>query len=89
MRSPDVSKAELLNNLRALLRDVFRLRREGGAYAKLARAHGYVDGYMRVLMESGTATQKELLALVAAERAAVDGPATAAVEATDGSEVAA
>ena len=43
-------KAEMLDNLRAMLRDVFRLRTEGVTYARLARAHGYVDGYMRVLL---------------------------------------
>ena len=80
MKNPDVSREQLLDNLRASLRDVFRLRREGTAYAKLARAQGYVDGYMQVLLENGTASQKELLELVAAERRAVDGPATRTVE---------
>jgi hypothetical protein len=69
-------KAAMLDNLRVMLRDVFRLRRDGAAYARLSRAHGYVDGYMRALMESNVATQKELLDLVAAERVRVDGPAT-------------
>jgi hypothetical protein len=71
------NKAELLENLRAMLRDVFRLRTDGVAYARLARAHGYVDGYMRVLLEAGLADKQELLTLVAEERAATDGPATA------------
>jgi hypothetical protein len=75
-----VSKAAMLENLRAMLKDVFKLRREGVAYARLARAHGYVDGYMRVLLESGMATRKELLDLVAHERVKSDGPATAPVE---------
>ncbi len=72
------AKATMLENLRTMLRDVFRLRRDGAAYARLSRAHGYVDGYMRALMEAGVATQKELLELVAAERVRVDGPATSA-----------
>jgi len=72
------AKATMLDNLRTMLRDVFRLRRDGAAYARLSRAHGYVDGYMRALMEGGIATQKELLELVAAERVRVDGPATSA-----------
>ena len=42
------SKAQMLDNLRVMLKDVFRLRREGVTYARLTRAHGYVDGYMRV-----------------------------------------
>jgi hypothetical protein len=70
---------ELLENLRVMVQDMLRLRRDGGAYAKLARAHGYVDGYMRVLLETGVADQKALLALVADERARFEGPATAVV----------
>ncbi|MCC6216038.1 MAG: hypothetical protein IT376_14325 [Polyangiaceae bacterium] len=69
-------KAEMLDNLRAMLRDVFRLRTEGVTYARLARAHGYVDGYMRVLLEAGIADKRELLAIVAEERTTHDGPAT-------------
>ncbi len=38
--------------------------------------HGYVDGYMRAMLESGQATKHELLELVARERARVSGPAT-------------
>lgn len=76
MTPDERSKATMLDNLRTMLRDVFRLRRDGAAYARLSRAHGYVDGYMRALMESGLATQKELLEVVAAERVRVDGPAT-------------
>jgi len=74
--SDQLSKAQMLENLKTMLRDVFKLRREGAAYVRLARAHGYVDGYMRVLLEAGTATKKELLDLVADERVRADGPAT-------------
>ena len=70
---------ELLENLRGMVRDMLRLRRDGGVYAKLARAHGYVDGYMRVLLETGVADHKTLLALVADERTRFEGPATAEV----------
>jgi hypothetical protein len=70
------ARAKLLENLRAMLRDVFELRTQGVAYARLARAHGYVDGYMRVLLETGLATRQELLALVSEERTRADGPAT-------------
>jgi hypothetical protein len=84
--TPDqVSKPAMLDHLRSMLNDVFKLRREGAVYARLARQHGYVDGYMRVLLEAGIATRSELLEVVAAERARADGPATAALE----SEVAA
>ncbi len=69
-------KTELLENLRGMVRDMLRLRSEGGAYAKLARAHGYVDGYMRVLLETDVASHKDLLALVADERRKFEGPST-------------
>jgi len=75
----NTSKSEMLENLRGMLRDVLRLRTEGVAYAKLARAHGYLDGYMRVLLETGLFSQKELLALVSEERNQHDGPATRSV----------
>jgi hypothetical protein len=75
----NASKPEMLENLRGLLRDVLRLRTEGVAYAKISRAHGYLDGYMRVLLETGLFTQKELLALIAEQRGLQDGPATAQV----------
>lgn len=77
------SKPEMFDNLRTMLRDVFKLRREGVAYARLARAHGYVDGYMRVLLETGVATREELLDVVATERAAADGPSTATLRASE------
>jgi hypothetical protein len=73
------SKTEMLENLRGMLRDVLRLRTEGVAYAKLSRAHGYLDGYMRVLLEKGLFSQKELLALISEERQFQDGPATGIV----------
>jgi hypothetical protein len=77
------SKSELLENLRGMVRDMLRLRSEGGAYAKLARAHGYVDGYMRVLLETGAADSKTLLALVADERRKFEGPSTREVAIAD------
>jgi hypothetical protein len=80
-------KAEMLSELKTMLHDVFVARSGGAAYAKLARAHGYVDGYMRALLETGTATKEELLALVAEQRTTVDGPATR--ETTVDAEVAA
>ena len=70
-------KSQLMDNLRHMLRETIRLRREGARYPRLARAHGYVDGYMRALLEAGEADQNELLALVAEVRAATEGPATA------------
>lgn len=64
------SKTEILTELRTMLRDVFHARSDGAAYARLARAHGYVDGYMRALIESGAISRDELLALVNQERKA-------------------
>ena len=70
------SKADMLTELKQMLRDVFVAREGGSNYAKMARAHGYVDGYMRALLDSGQASKEELLQLVAAERTSISGPAT-------------
>jgi len=69
-------KAEMLAQLRTLLTDVFRLRTQGGAYAKLARSQGYADGYMRSILDAGLASEQELLTFVSDVRRIVDGPAT-------------
>ena len=83
------NKAEQLDELRRLLHDLFTARSEGVNYPRLARAHGYVDGYMRALLESGHASKQELLELVAAERARVSGPATREIADDAASEIAA
>jgi hypothetical protein len=70
------SKAEMLRELETMLHDIFVARTGGMNYSRLARAHGYVDGYMRALLDSGMASKQELLQLVAAKRGEVDGPAT-------------
>ncbi len=70
------SKTEMLAELTTMLHDVFAARADGAAYARLARAHGYVDGYMRAMMESGVISKDELLTLVARERERAHGPAT-------------
>ena len=62
------SKAEVIDDLRNMLSDVFTARAAGEAYGRLARAHGYVDGYMRALLETGLVDKSELLGIVAAER---------------------
>jgi hypothetical protein len=69
------AKADLLNELRGMLRDVLVAKEAGHAHAKLARAHGYVDGFMKALLDSGIATKGELLEIVATERERVSGPA--------------
>ncbi|MBW2453923.1 MAG: hypothetical protein JRI68_05415 [Deltaproteobacteria bacterium] len=81
------SKAQMLEELRNMLHDVFAARATGTSYPRMARAHGYVDGYMRAILECGVATKGELLSLVAEERAAVSGPAT--IELTTATEAAA
>jgi hypothetical protein len=71
------AKNEMLQELRTMLRDVFNARSDGAAYASLARAHGYVDGYMRALIESGAIPREELLAVVSQEREAARPSASA------------
>lgn len=73
------AKSEMVEELKTMLRDLFAARSEGAAYPRLARAHGYVDGYMRAMLETGMATKEELLEVVARERTHIDGPATAEV----------
>jgi hypothetical protein len=81
------NKAEMLAELSRLLHDLFTARAEGANYPRLARAHGYADGYMRALLESGQCTKHELLELVAAERARVSGPATRELASDTASEI--
>jgi len=79
MTSP-ASKSEILQNLRLLLREAFQLRNRGAAYAKISRAQGYADGYMRMLLDAQLVDQRELLRLVGEERCVIDGPATATAD---------
>lgn len=72
-----------IDTLRKLLRDVFTARYQGAEYAKVSRAHGYVDGYMAALMRAKVLTQREVLTIVAEERSRVAGPATATVHSFD------
>lgn len=78
------TKPEIMTDLRTMLRDVFLAKSAGENYARLSRAHGYVDGYMRALLETGTVSKEELLAIVAAEREQVSGPAVRTVEDVSG-----
>ncbi len=77
------TKAELLSQLQTMLRDVFSAAAAGTTQSRIARAHGYVDGYMRALLDLGVAQQAELLQLVAAERERASGPAMRVVEPGD------
>jgi hypothetical protein len=69
------TKSEMTVELKQMLRDVLAAKRAGEAYARLSRAHGYVDGYMRALLELGVVSRAELLEIVAAEREQEGGPA--------------
>ena len=69
------NKSDVVGQLRAMLRDIFLAKAAGETHARLARAHGYVDGYMRALLETGTIAKDELLEIVAAERERSSGPA--------------
>jgi len=85
MRTP----ADMLNELKVMLYDALLAKTRGVAYPRLARAHGYVDGYMKALLDAGIATNQQLLSLVAEARTTVDGPAVVEITAPPGSEVAA
>jgi hypothetical protein len=83
------SKAEVVAELRTMLRDVLAASAGGTSYARVARAHGYVDGYMRALLDLGVATRLELIDIVAAERERLSGPAVAVLEVSASDEAAA
>jgi hypothetical protein len=82
------SKAEVVAELRTMLRDVLAASAGGTSYARVARAHGYVDGYMRALLDLGVTTRSELIEIVAAERERVSGPAVAVLHASSEDEAA-
>lgn len=63
-----MTKSQLLATVRSLVADVTRARFEGGAYAKMMRAHGYADGYMRALLDAGLVERGELLRAVGSGR---------------------
>ncbi len=74
-----MKKGQLLDTLRSLLDEVLRARFDGAAYAKLSRAHGYADGYMRGLLDAGIVDKDELLVLVGdSRRAFIERETTAA-----------
>jgi hypothetical protein len=83
------TKAEVLSELQTMLRDLIAAAAVGGGRARIARAHGYVDGYMRALLDLGVAQQSELLQIVAAERERASGPAIRVIESGSGDTAAA
>ena len=70
---------EMIDTLRELIRETFRLREGGAVYSKMARSLGYADGYMRALIDAGLAEEGELLHVVAEERTLANGPGSAEV----------
>ena len=66
-----MSKEELLARVCRLVQEVTEARFEGALHAKLARAHGYADGYMRALIDAELLDRRELLAAVSETRRAV------------------
>lgn len=73
---PTKSRAELFDILRALLREALHLQAQGAGQPQLSKAQGYVDGFVRGLVESGVADHRALLAVVREVRAELGGPAT-------------
>jgi hypothetical protein len=80
------SKDELLTELRAMIRDLFAAQAGGQVQARIARAHGYVDGFMRALLDTGFVGKRELLEIVAEERERVSGPALRTIDQVDEGE---
>ncbi len=71
-----MSKDEMVERVKELVRQVTEARFEGALYAKLARAHGYADGYMRALLDAGLVDRDTLLRAVSeARREVVETPA--------------
>jgi hypothetical protein len=80
------TKDEVLEELRVMFRNVLAAAVAGGSHARLSRARGNVDGYMRALLDLGVASREELLELIASERERANGPAVGVVDGveTDG-----
>lgn len=82
MQTP-TARDKALENLRLLLRDLFKVRESGARQDRFARAHGYTDGFMRALIATGVASQSELQELVNEEREKFSGPALRIVGVTN------
>jgi hypothetical protein len=78
------TKAEVLSELQTMIRDLIAAAAAGVGQSRIARAHGYVDGYMRALLDVGLTDQRELLKLVASERERANGPAVRVVDLSSG-----
>ncbi len=85
----DTTKSEMLSSLKTMLEEALRMRNEGATFSRITRAQGYVDGYMRALLDAGIVSSAELLRVVAEQRRQIDGPATTTVVAESASVAAA
>jgi hypothetical protein len=74
------TQSELHDVLRSLLRDSMRLHADGAMGPRLAKADGYVDGFIRALVEAGLSDHKVILAIVRDVRRELGGPATRSLE---------
>ena len=63
-----MSNDEMIERVQELVRQVTEARFEGAMYSKLARAHGYADGYMRALLDAGLVDRDQLLEAVSKAR---------------------
>jgi hypothetical protein len=83
------TKTEVLSELQTMIRDLIAAAAAGVGRGRIARAHGYVDGYMRALLDVGLTDQRELLQLVASERERANGPAVRILDPESGNIAAA
>jgi len=63
-----IDREKLVRALRERLHEAFLARYQGSAYARIARAAGYADGYMQALLDAGLVGEKEMLSVVGEER---------------------
>jgi hypothetical protein len=76
MSKTPLSKDTMISELKRLLTEAFEAQRRGALQSRLGRSYGYIDGYMRVMIDAGVASESELLELVASVRVRHSGPAT-------------
>ncbi len=75
------SQGQLHEILKSLLRESMRLHADGAAGLHLGRADGYVDGFVRALVEAGLSDHASILAVVRGVRRELGGAATGELEA--------
>ena len=65
----------MVHELQLMIRDLLDERTTGQYSARSAQTRGYVDGYMKALLDLNVVTQQELLTMVNLERERIHGPA--------------